>query len=78
VREQEMIDDDLGSSDVTVEVATKTVHVVPINKLIERRDSHSPSPRELARKNEHPWSLMVQSALAMTALPQDRQVNANI
>ncbi len=40
VREQEMIDDDLGFSDVTVEVATKTVHVVPINKLIEWRDSH--------------------------------------
>jgi hypothetical protein len=28
VREQEMLDDDLGFSDVTVEVATKTVHVV--------------------------------------------------
>ena len=50
VREQEMIDDDLGFSDVTVEVATKTVHVVPINKLIEWRDSHSPSQRELTRK----------------------------
>lgn len=50
VREQEMIDDDLGYSDVTVEVATKTVHVVPINKLIEWRDSHSLNPRELTRK----------------------------
>jgi hypothetical protein len=50
VREQEMLDDDLGFSDVTVEVATKTVHVVPINKLIEWRDSHAPSPRELTRK----------------------------
>lgn len=50
VREQEMIDDDLGFSDATVEVATKTVHVVPINKLIQWRDSHSPSPRELTRK----------------------------
>jgi hypothetical protein len=50
VREQEMLDDDLGFSDVTVEVATKTVHVVPINKLIEWRDSNSPSPRELNRK----------------------------
>jgi hypothetical protein len=35
VREQEMLDDDLGFSDVTVEVATKTVQVVPIDKLIE-------------------------------------------
>jgi hypothetical protein len=34
VCEQEMLDDDLGFSDVTVEVA-KTVHVVPINKLIK-------------------------------------------
>jgi hypothetical protein len=48
VREQQMLDDDLGFSDVTVEVATKTVHVVPINKLIEWRDSNS--PRELNRK----------------------------
>lgn len=45
-----MLDDDLGFSDVTVEVATKTGHVVPINKLIEWRVSHSPSPRELTRK----------------------------
>jgi hypothetical protein len=50
VREQAMLDDDLGFSDVTVEVATKTVHVVPLTKLIEWRDSHSPSPRELTRK----------------------------
>jgi len=50
VPEQEMLDDDLGFSDITVEVATKTVHVVPIDKLTEWRDSHSPSPRELARK----------------------------
>ena len=45
-----MLDDYLGFSGVTVEVATKTVHLVRINKLIEWRDSHLPSPRELIRK----------------------------
>jgi hypothetical protein len=50
VREQEMLDDDPGFSDVTVEVATKTVHVVPIAKLREWRDTNGLTPREMARK----------------------------
>lgn len=50
VREQEMLDDDAGFSDITVEVATKTTHMVPIAKLIEWRDSHGKTPREMTRK----------------------------
>jgi hypothetical protein len=48
--EQEMLDDDVGFSDVTIEVATRTVHVVPIAKLREWRDTNGKTPREMARK----------------------------
>jgi hypothetical protein len=51
VREQEILDDDLGFSDITVEVATKTIHVVPLAKLNLWRDANSGSPREMARKS---------------------------
>jgi hypothetical protein len=50
VREQEILDDDLGFSDITVEVATKTIHVVPLAKLRSWRDTSSGSPKEMARK----------------------------
>lgn len=50
VREQEILDDDLGFSDITVEVATKTVHVVPLAKLRSWREANSGSPKEMARK----------------------------
>ena len=50
VREQEMLDDDVGFSDITVEVATKTMHTVPIAKLREWRDSHGKTPLEMSRK----------------------------
>jgi hypothetical protein len=45
VRAQEILDDDAGFSDITVEVATKTVHVVPIAKLREWRDTNGKTPR---------------------------------
>jgi hypothetical protein len=50
VREQEILDDDLGFSDITVEVATKTIHVVPLAKLRSWREANSGSPKEMARK----------------------------
>ena len=50
VREQEMLDDDGGFGDITVEVCTRTVHTVPIFKLREWRDKNSGSPREMSRK----------------------------
>ena len=50
VREQEMLDDDGGFGDITVEVCTRTVHTVPIFKLREWRATNSGSPREMSRK----------------------------
>ena len=50
IREQQMLDDDDGFSDLTVEVVTKTVHSVPIAKLREWRDSNGKTPREMTRK----------------------------
>ena len=50
VREQEMLDDDGGFGDITVEVCTRTMHTVPIFKLREWRDANSGSPREMSRK----------------------------
>ena len=50
VREQEMLDDDAGFSDISVEVATKTVHMVPIAKLREWRDGNGKTPREMTRR----------------------------
>lgn len=51
VVEQEMLDTEDGFGDITVEVATKTVHMVPLFKLREWRDTNSGSPREMARKS---------------------------
>jgi hypothetical protein len=39
-----------GFSDISVEVATKTIHMVPIAKLRECRDSNGKTPREMTRK----------------------------
>lgn len=50
VREQEMLDDDEGFSDVTVEVATKTIHKVPIAKLREWRAGNGKTPVEMSRR----------------------------
>lgn len=51
VKETEMLDTEDGFTDVTVEVITKTVHTVPLAKLLEWRDSNSAqSPVEMARK----------------------------
>lgn len=46
VREQQMLDDDLGFSDVT----TKTVHTVPIAKLREWREANGKTPHEMTRR----------------------------
>lgn len=50
VRGQQMLDDDLGFSDITVEVTTKTVHTVPIAKLREWREANGKTPQEMTRK----------------------------
>jgi hypothetical protein len=50
IREQEMLDVDAGFSDISVEVATKTTHLVPIAKLREWRDSNVKTPREITRR----------------------------
>ena len=50
VREQEMLDDDAGFSDISVEVATKTVHMVPIAKLRVWRDGNGKTAREMTRR----------------------------
>jgi hypothetical protein len=51
IREQDMLDTEDGSSDITVEIVTKTTHTVPLMKLRDWRDSNSGrTPQEIARK----------------------------
>lgn len=50
VREQEMLDDDEGFGDVIVEIATKTIHKVPIAKLRDWRDGNGKTPVEMSRR----------------------------
>jgi hypothetical protein len=50
VRAQEMLDDDSGFGEITVEICTRTVHIVPLSKLRAWRDANSGSPREMSRK----------------------------
>jgi hypothetical protein len=50
VREQEILDDDGVVGDIIVEISTRTLHAVPLNKLREWRDANSGSPREMSRK----------------------------
>jgi len=50
VREQEMLDDDSGFGEITVEILTRTLHTVPLSKLREWRDANGGSPREMSRK----------------------------
>ena len=45
VCEQEMLDDDSGFGEITVEIFTRTLHTVPLSKLREWRDANSGSPR---------------------------------
>jgi len=50
VREQEMLDDDSGFREITVEICTRTLRTVPMSKLREWRDANGGSPREMSRK----------------------------
>jgi hypothetical protein len=50
VREHEMLDDDSGFGEITVEICTRTLHTVPLNKVREWRDANGSSPREMSRK----------------------------
>jgi hypothetical protein len=50
IKEQEMLDDDIGFGEIKVEICTTTIHTVPIHKLRDWRDSNSGSPREMSRK----------------------------
>jgi hypothetical protein len=74
VREQEMIDDDLGFSDGTVEDCTRGP-----NQQTDRVARFAfTEPTRVDPQNEYTRKMRVQIALTTTALPQDRQVNANI